>query len=625
MLRKLATLGACVAFASGVWAQCTPGNSAVFITVDTDAWGYEVYWEVVDAGDACGTTTWAFGGNSDDVGCDGNGNGGGSVTYASNAVITEGPFCLPTDSAYDFIHIDDYGDGGTHFEIVADGIPIASYTGTGDGNVWTFSPSTSSFVDHDSPCGAAWIEVDGDTLALSTVGATAQIGEPSPDANPLGGCGAQGWWCGSDGNVARSVWLSFTAPSSDPVTINTCIEGTNMDTQLALYAVGSCDDWSTFELIAAADDIPGGCGPGNGYATFLYSDCLEAGATYWIQLDGWGGSTGTAMVAVESNPSPAPNLNVLSSNIDCPLSEEVVADGEILATLNGGGADFTCTIEGPSGVVEGPYASGLWPGAYTVHVETACGTTFTDAVTIVAPASFQFSVEGVNPSCDGAEDGSIAATLTGGTAPYEWAWSNAAGFAASASNLTGLQAGWYDLEVTDDAGCTFAGGVELLASEGLAFSLGPDTLICLGQTLLLYGPPALDYVWQDGSINQFLYIEASEWGTGTYPLYLTVSNDEGCEASDVFILTIGSCTVEVDEADGTDAQFFPNPAADEVQWLLPAGAHSGQIQDAQGRTLMPLNGRAGQFSVASWPVGMYWVQYVSAQGERVTERLQIVH
>lgn len=611
-------------FASGFVAsgQCPAGESALTVTVDTDAWGYEVYWEIVDAGAGCGLGTWAFGGNSEEVGCDGNGNANGSSTLPSNAVVTEGPFCLPTAGSYDFVHIDDYGDGGTLFELASDGVLIAAWTGTDAGNVWPFTPSASNTVVHDSPCGALAVTVDGDTVSVSTEGASAQIGEPTPGPSPLGGCGVQGWWCASDGAVARSVWLTFTAISPDPVVVNTCHEGTTMDTQLALYRVDECGDWSTYELVGASDDIPGGCGPGNGYASQLFSDCLEPGATYCIQLDGWGGSTGTALVSVTTNPDPAPTLNVLSSNMDCPLSEEVLADGEIQLAMNGSGLAASYTISGEGVSADGPYLGGLFPGEYAVSLITACGVEYSATVSVVAPAPFALDFEGTDPSCDGALDGGIAVDLTGGTAPYEWAWSSENGFASDSEDLGGLGEGWYDLEVTDAEGCTFAAGVELVAGSALEFTLGPDTLLCLGDDLLLYGPPALDYVWQDGSINQFLYIEASEWGVGTYPLYLVVSNDSGCEQSDVLILTVGSCSTDIAGAEGQGGAVFPNPAGEAVAWQFAAGTRSGRVLDVTGRVVAALNAPAGRVAVADWPAGLY---FVVADGGHLVDRLYVVH
>lgn len=621
MLRIASITGAAWVLVPSLFAQCPAGESALTVTVDTDGWGYEVYWEIVDTGAECGVNPWAFGGNSDDVGCDGNGNANGSATYASNAVITEGPFCLPTWGCYDFVHIDDYGDGGTLFELAADGVAIGAYTGTGAGNAWNFCPSESSFVEHDSPCDAAAIAVDGDTVTVSTEGATVQIGEPSPDANPLGGCGTQGWWCGSDGNIARTVWLSFTASSNDPVLISSCHEGTNMDTQLALYRVDDCGDWSSFTLVGASDDIPGGCGPGNGYASRIASDCLEAGATYLIQLDGWAGSSGTALVSVASNPDAAPSFNVLTSNMDCPLSEEVEPSGQILLAMNESGLGSSYHITGNGVDTDAPYAGALFPGTYEVELTTACGVTYTESVTLTAPEPFVFDFASSSTSCSGASDGGIEVTLSGGSGPYEFAWTTDAGFTSTEEDPAGLPEGWYDLEVTDDEGCTFLASVEVVSGSSLEFSLGADTLICLDESLLLYGPPALDYVWQDGSINQFLYIEASDWGVGTYPLYLVVSNDEGCEHSDVLILTIGSCSTGVEALDAEAFMVFPNPAADVVNWQLPAGSQTGRVRDATGRVVAELADSKGQLNVADWPAGVYFFE---SQEGRDVQRVHVV-
>ncbi|RMG80884.1 MAG: hypothetical protein D6707_05720, partial [Bacteroidetes bacterium] len=38
-------------------AQCPAGQADVQIGVETDQWGYELYWELVPTGNACGTGT----------------------------------------------------------------------------------------------------------------------------------------------------------------------------------------------------------------------------------------------------------------------------------------------------------------------------------------------------------------------------------------------------------------------------------------------------------------------------------------------------------------------------------------------------------------------------------------
>lgn len=69
-----------------------------------------------------------------------------------------------------------------------------------------------------------------------------------------------------------------------------------------------------------------------------------------------------------------------------------------------------------------------------------------------------------NPSC-GSYDGSIATTVSGGTAPYTYVWSNT----ATTANLIGLEEATYDLTVTDALGCTAMATVTLVAD----FSVQP--------------------------------------------------------------------------------------------------------------------------------------------------------
>jgi hypothetical protein len=120
------------------FAQCPGGEAEVTLSVSTDDYGYEGYWEIVPTGNNCGTGTVASGGNTA-VGCSGGGlqnqTPGG---YGNNVTETEGPWCLPIGACYDLIFVDDWGDGGFNFDVIVNGYVIESFEGLGTGGTYSF-------------------------------------------------------------------------------------------------------------------------------------------------------------------------------------------------------------------------------------------------------------------------------------------------------------------------------------------------------------------------------------------------------------------------------------------------------------------------------------------------------
>lgn len=122
-------------------AQCSAGQNQVYIQIETDDYGYEGYWELVPAGNPCGTGTIFSGGNSAQVGCNGAGQRDATAGngYGNNATPTEGPWCLAAGQDYDIIYIDDYGDGGFTFHVEVEGFEIATFTGDAGTQRYTFT------------------------------------------------------------------------------------------------------------------------------------------------------------------------------------------------------------------------------------------------------------------------------------------------------------------------------------------------------------------------------------------------------------------------------------------------------------------------------------------------------
>lgn len=122
-------------------AQCQPDETEVRLIIETDTYGYETFWSLVPAGNACNQTPIATGGNANQVGCNGGGQQDATTAfgYNDNATVNAGPWCLKTDSAYTLYHVDDYGDGGAKFTIMIGDYPVYQFKSVGNGGQYNFT------------------------------------------------------------------------------------------------------------------------------------------------------------------------------------------------------------------------------------------------------------------------------------------------------------------------------------------------------------------------------------------------------------------------------------------------------------------------------------------------------
>ena len=85
---------------------------------------------------------------------------------------------------------------------------------------------------------------------------------------------------------------------------------------------------------------------------------------------------------------------------------------------------------------------------------------------------------GFGVSCNGANDGSIDVTVSGGAGNYSYSWSNG----EVTEDLSGIGAGTYTLTVTDDNGCQQDITVEITEPNILEISSSNITNVnCSGE------------------------------------------------------------------------------------------------------------------------------------------------
>ena len=78
------------------------------------------------------------------------------------------------------------------------------------------------------------------------------------------------------------------------------------------------------------------------------------------------------------------------------------------------------------------------------------GCSNSDTVVITEPNLLSVSTINTNALCNGDSSAYAVATVTGGTAPYSYAWSNG----ATTDSIFSLTIGTYFVTVTDSNGCS---------------------------------------------------------------------------------------------------------------------------------------------------------------------------
>ena len=147
------------------------------------------------------------------------------------------------------------------------------------------------------------------------------------------------------------------------------------------------------------------------------------------------------------------------------------ADGHIELETNNGTAPYSYTW---SNGQSNSQISNLTAGDYNYTVVDAQGCEIINMVSVPEPAtdlSVIFDVSKV--TCGNSQDGAISATVTGGTSPYTFEWSNG----ESTNVIQNLNPNTYSVIITDSKGCVLNSNNEITIGEKckpLATYCNPD-------------------------------------------------------------------------------------------------------------------------------------------------------
>lgn len=219
--------------------------------------------------------------------------------------------------------------------------------------------------------------------------------------------------------------------------------------------------------------------------------------------------------------------------------------GVLEVNVTGGTAPVTIAWTGPDGFTSNAFdLSGLVAGSYAFTLTDANGCTMDSTITLVEPTaslgasvSAQLQASGTNISCFGGNDGSIDATVSGGTGPYTYAWRGPNDELFNSATISGLPAGVYELVVTDANACQDT--VSIILAE-------PDTALAITASLSDFGGPNLSCAGSnDGAIGIAL-----SGGSPSYTIAWSGPNGFTSTLDTLSDLVAGSYTVEITDLNG---------------------------------------------------------------------------
>ncbi len=232
-----------------------------------------------------------------------------------------------------------------------------------------------------------------------------------------------------------------------------------------------------------------------------------------------------------------------------PLSSVIIAsavncfggnDGGVTLTVSGGTLNYIYSWSNGASTKD---IAGLITGKYKVTVTDANACILKDSIVVAQPNAALAATRIVsNAKCKNSSDGNINLTVTGGTLPYTFVWSNL----RTSEDAINLKAGRYVVTITDLNGCKLKDSADITEPDSLKIS-ADGTTATEGESNgfafvnVTGGTLPYSYVWNGSASNNNDTL--SNIPVGTYIIKVTDGN--GCFQTDTFIVLEAPPTTEL--------------------------------------------------------------------------------
>ncbi|MFN5653250.1 MAG: SprB repeat-containing protein, partial [Flavobacteriia bacterium] len=179
--------------------------------------------------------------------------------------------------------------------------------------------------------------------------------------------------------------------------------------------------------------------------------------------------------------------------------------------------------------------------------------------------------------CFGGSNGTVDVTVSGGTAPYTYNWSNG----AITQDIQNQAAGNDTLIITDFVGCIHTLITAVSQPTELVINDSIQNVGCFGtltggiNLTIVGGTPGYSFQWLSGQLTEDL----SGLGAGTYTV--NVNDFNGCVATDSFTITAPTTPMQL-ALTGVGLTCYNSSTGTTDLTGLPAGTYEVFVEDVNG-------------------------------------------
>jgi hypothetical protein len=409
-----------------------------------------------------------------------------------------------------------------------------------------------------------------------------------------------------------------------------------------------CEEMTTVQVLgiypstSTAFEYPTCNGDADGRATVMPSDTIGTATYTWS-----GGNNQTA--ATTGGLMAGTYYVTVTDDNNCPVMDSVVVMDPAVMTLDTAGSSNPTGCNSADGVASVTPAGGISPftyswagdpnattknfigrkaGRYDVTVTDKNGCVKTTSITLIEENAPMIMITEDSVTCH-YDEGTSILSVSGGSAPYGFTWSNSNGVDSSITATPGT----YSVNISDAAGCNILKTVKVKGPDAIDITFNvTDNGECKmeAQAVIVGGnSPYSSVTWSNG--------QSGNTATGlcnkdSLTYWVFVEDAQGCV--DSAEVAVRSRYTSVSSLAGLNSGFvmYPNPTQGNVTLAFDALKSSDNLTirvfDMLGSTVSTLSGTGAVLSnnvsldLSDQPSGVYMVE-VSLNGTTTTKRLQV--